>query len=105
VSKLKRYVAGEAIQLRDDYAAFRGLGRSQGSCKLRAAVKRVGALAGFGLDVLCEDGDAFRFGEPGDGRPLSFDPEARALLPLCRNPQIGDRAVHFQTANHRLRFV
>ena len=51
----ERDVARQPVQLRDQDAALRGLGRSQRGCELRPPVERVGALAGFGLDVLGDD--------------------------------------------------
>jgi hypothetical protein len=61
-------------------------------------------LARFRFQVFANNRKPLGFGKPCDGGALGFEPEARALLPLRRNPQIGDRTLHVQTAYHRLRF-
>ena len=78
----ERDIARQAVELGNQHAAFGAAGCSQRGGKLRPAVERVGAFAGFGLDVFADDREALGFGKPGDGGPLGFDPEARALLPL-----------------------
>ena len=90
----ERDIAGEAVQLRDQDAAFRGLGGGQRGCELRPAIERVRALAGFGLDVLGDDRDVLGFGEAGDRRALRLDPEPRALLLPSRDTKVGNSAVH-----------
>ena len=67
-----------SLETRTQHLAVRA-GAERG-CELRPPIERVGALAGFGLDVLGDDGDALGLGEAGDGRALRLDAEARALL-------------------------
>jgi hypothetical protein len=57
-------------------------GGGEGGCKPRPEIERVGAFAGFGFDILGDDGEPFGFGKAGDGGSLGFDPETGALLPL-----------------------
>ena len=73
---------------------LRGLGRSQRGGELGPPVERVGALAGFGLDELGDDGEVLGFGEPLDGGALRLDPETRALLLPCRDTIVGNSAIH-----------
>ena len=51
----ERDIAREPVELRDQDAALRGLGRGQRGGELRPAIERVGALAGLGLDELGDD--------------------------------------------------
>jgi len=60
----------------------------------RAAVDRVGTLAGLRLDELGDDSEPFDFGEPGDRRALRLDPETRALLLPCRDTIVANCSVH-----------
>jgi hypothetical protein len=68
----KRDVAGQAIELGHNYAAFRGLGCCQGSRELRPAIEGIGAFAGFRLDELGDDREGLRFRKPLNGRALSI---------------------------------
>jgi hypothetical protein len=78
----ERYVAGQPVKLGNDNAALRSLCSGQRSGELRPTVQSVSPLPGFGLDVLGDDGEAFRLGEASNRSSLGFDAEARALLPL-----------------------
>ena len=90
----ERHIARQPVELGDEDAALRGLGCCQRRGELRPAVERVGALAGLGLDVLGDDGDALGFGEPRDRRALRFDPEPGALLLPSRDTIVGNSAIH-----------
>ena len=104
-------VAGEAVELGHHDRAL-CLARCGQRCgELRAAVERVGALAGLDLGELVKDGDALGFGKAGDRGSLGLDAQARSTLPLCRNAVVGNCGRHLlflpgvQTANHRLQFA
>jgi hypothetical protein len=59
-------------------------GKRKGAGKLRPAVQRIGAFAGFNFGELVEDRDALGFGEAGNGGTLGFEAKARTTLPLWR---------------------
>jgi hypothetical protein len=88
----ERHIARQPVQLGDQDATSRSLGRSKGSCELRAPVERISALAGFGFDVFGDDRDVFRFGEPGDRGALGLDAEAGPVLLPSRDTVIGNSA-------------
>jgi hypothetical protein len=77
----ERHVAGQAVELRHDHRAPQLAGRRQRRGQFRPAVERVGALAGFHLDVFGGDGVAFRFGERTMTARCASMP--RPLWPCC----------------------
>jgi hypothetical protein len=88
------HVPAEAIQLRDDDGHLRLAGGGQGGGQDRPAIQGVGALAGFDLDVLGQDGHTLGGGEGGDGGPLRFDAEAALALLTGGDAEIGDGGRH-----------
>src|SRR3954452_15998760 len=68
--------------------------RSTFSMAMRAAIERVGALAGLRFDELGDDREALGFGEPGDRRALRLDTEPRALLLPSSDTIIGNGFFH-----------
>jgi hypothetical protein len=67
------------------------VGRGQRGDKLRAALKGVRTLAGFDLDELGHQLEAFALNEPGDGFALGFEGEARAALLAGVDAKIADQ--------------
>jgi hypothetical protein len=57
-------------------------------------VERIGAFAGFHLDVFGDDLQCCRLGEARDGGALGFNAEARALLLLCGDTIVGHSPFH-----------
>src|SRR4051812_29052749 len=93
-----------SFETRTLHLAVRAAARAAASWGLGASVERIGALAGLGLDELGDEGEAFSFREPGNGRALRFDTEPGALLLPSRDTIVANSAF-IQTAYHRLRFV
>src|ERR1700688_2622182 len=100
----KGHVARKAIELRNDYAAFRRLCCGQGGCQTRAPVQGVSALAGFDFDELGSNCERLGCGKALDGGPLGIKAKTRAPLSLRGNPEICNRPLHDQRAYHRMRF-
>jgi hypothetical protein len=98
----KGHVARKAIELRNDYAAFRSLCCGQGGCQTRAPVQGVSALAGFDFDELGSNCERLGCGKALDGGPLGIKAKTRALLSLRGNPEICNRPLHDQRAYHRM---
>ena len=89
-------VSAEAIELGNRDRAFpvpAGLGERNG--ELRAALDRIGALAGFDLDELGDDIVTLGGGETGDGGALGIDPETRAALLASADPEVGDQRLGY----------
>ncbi len=85
-------VPAEAIELGNRDGAFTvpaGLGESGG--ELRAALDRVGALAGLDLDELADDLVTLGGCESGNRGALGIDPETRAALLASADPEVGDQ--------------
>src|SRR5687767_2729457 len=87
----------------NDDAASGGARCGQCSRKLRPPIQRIGALAGLVFDVLADERQALGGCEFCDMGSLCLDAEAGSLLPPGGNPQVGNRALHVQTAYHRMR--
>jgi hypothetical protein len=98
-------VARQAVQLGNNYAAFRSLRGGQRCGELRASVQGIAALAGFGFNILSGNHDGFGGRKSlDDGGALGIDAEAGAVLFLRRDPEICNRPLHDQTAYHRMAF-
>ena len=69
------HVAREAIELGDQHRTLRLARCGQRCGKLWPSIERVGALAGFDLGELGEQGDALGFGKARDRCSLSFQAE------------------------------
>ncbi len=69
------HIAGQPIELGDYDRAFALAGFGERRGELRATIERIRALAGFDLDILGNDFEAFSLGEPGERCTLRLEAE------------------------------